>query len=143
MNCIDSSVAAKWLFTEEHSAEATTLINTTLAAADPIIAPHMLPSEVTNIIRQRVRRGTVTRQSSQALLTRFMAIPIELRAPATLYQRALAIANDYNLPASYDAHYVALADMAGATFWTADLRLIRALGDAFPFVRSIADYQPS
>lgn len=89
------------------------------------------------MIRQRMRRGTPTGDASLDILAEFLAIPIDVEAPLGLYHRALVIANDYNLPAVYDAHYIALAEMAGATFWTADLRL---LGAAFPFVRSIADY---
>ncbi|MGI8644026.1 MAG: type II toxin-antitoxin system VapC family toxin, partial [Thermomicrobiales bacterium] len=100
---MDSSVAAKWFFDEDDSAAATSLINTALAAAEPVIAPHMLPSEVTNIIRQRIRRGTLTSEAGQAILTRFLTIPIELRAPASLYRRALEITNTHNLPAVYDA----------------------------------------
>ncbi|HEV2108093.1 MAG TPA: type II toxin-antitoxin system VapC family toxin, partial [Thermomicrobiales bacterium] len=60
-------------------------------------------------------------------------------ALTTLYHRALAIANAHNLPAVYDAHYITVAELRGATLWTADHRLLHALGDAF-FVQSIADY---
>ena len=51
-----------------------------------------------------------------------------LLAPRTLYGRALEIAEQHDLPAAYDAHYVALAD------------LLRALGGNLPFVRPIAEY---
>jgi predicted nucleic acid-binding protein len=141
--CIDSSVAAKWFFDEDHSAEAPALLNDTLTAAEPIIAPHMLPSEVTNIIRQRIRQGILNHDDAQAILARFLAIPIAFHAQATLYGRALTIANEYNLPAVYDAHYIALAEMAGATLWTADQRLLRTLGGAFAFIRPIAEYDLS
>ena len=140
MICVDSSVAAKWFFAEEHSAQASALLSTALGAAEPIIAPPLLPSEVTNVIRQRLRQGELDRAAARAVLARFLAIPIALQAPETLYDHALVLADEYNLPAVYDAHYVALAELLGATFWTADQRLLRALGGRIPFVRWIADY---
>jgi predicted nucleic acid-binding protein len=38
-------------------------------------------------------------------------------------------------------HYIALAELLGATLWTADQRLLRALSGRLPFVRWIADYR--
>lgn len=140
MICVDTSVAAKWFFAEEHSAQASGLLRTALGAAEPIVAPPLLPSEVANVIRQRMRRGQLDRAGARAVLARFLAIPIALRAPETLYDRALMLADDYHLPAVYDTHYVVPAELLGATLWTADQRLLHTLGGRLPFVRGIADY---
>jgi len=138
--CVDASVAAKWLFEEEHSAQADLLLRTALEQRQPIIAPPLLLSEVLNIIRQRIRQGGLTLDEGQALLAQFLAIPISRQVPEALYGRALAIADEHNLPAVYDAHYVALAETLQATLWTADQRLLRALGNRRPFVRWLGDY---
>ena len=53
MICVDASVAGKWLFPEEHSAQADALLRGALEQAEPIVAPPLLPSEVANIVRQR------------------------------------------------------------------------------------------
>ena len=140
MICADSSVAAKWSFVEEHSFQARALLRDALAQQDPIVAPPLLPSEVANVIRQRMRQGQVQLDEARALLAQFLALPISLQAPETLYERALVLADEHNLPAIYDAHYVALAELLGATLWTADRRLLRALGGRLPFVRWIAEY---
>lgn len=103
----------------------------------------MLPSEVTNIIRQRTRRGVLDIDVAESILDRFLAVRISFQNPPTLYPRSLTIANTHNLPATYDAHYITLTEMAGATFWTADQRFLRALDGAFPIVRSIGDYSGS
>ena len=63
-----------------------------------------------------------------------------MQAPETLYDRALVLADQYRLPAVYDAHYVALSELLNATLWTADRRLLRALGGRLPYVHWIADY---
>ena len=125
---------------EEYSDEARALLRAALAQREPIVAPPLLPSEVANVIRQRMRQGQVPREEARALLAQFLALPIALQAPETLYDRALVLADEHDLPAVYDAHYVALAELLGATFWTADQRRLRTLGGRLPFVRSIADY---
>lgn len=140
MICVDSSVAAKWFFPEEHAALASALLRTTLEAAEPLIAPPLLLSEVTNIIRQRMRQGQISREQARTILAQFLAVPIALQAPEGLFDRVLTLADDYNLPAVYDAHYIVLAEMTGATLWTADQRLVRVIGGRLPFVRSIIDY---
>jgi len=140
MICADSSVAAKWSFVEEHSFQARALLRDALAQQDPFVAPPLLPSEVADVIRQRLRQGQVQLDEARALLAQFLALPISLQAPEALYERALVLADEHNLPAVYDAHYVALAELLGATLWTADRRLLRALGGRLPFVRWIGDY---
>ncbi len=140
MICVDSSVAAKWSFVELHSFQARALLRVTLEQQEPIIAPPLLPSEVANVIRQRLRQGGLDLGEARALLAQFLAVPLSLQAPETLYDRALLLADQYGLPAIYDAQYVALAELLDATLWTADQRLLRALGGRLPLVRWIAEY---
>ncbi len=140
MICADASVAAKWAFVEEHSTQARALLRDALARQEPLVAPPLLPSEVANVIRQRLRQGQVQLDEACALLAQFLAVPISLQAPETLYDRAPVLADEHHLPAVDDAHYVALAELLGATLWTADQRLLRALGGRLPFVRWIGDY---
>jgi predicted nucleic acid-binding protein len=137
---VDASVAAKWIFTEEYSEQARALLRAALSAGERIVAPPLLPIEVTNIIRQRMRREALPLPEAQDRLAAFRAIPVTLRAPRTLYRHALEIAEQYDLPAAYDAHYVALAELLRCVLWTDDQRLLRALGGALPFVRPIAEY---
>ena len=47
---------------------------------------------------------------ARALLAQFLALPISPRAPETSSDRALVLADQHNLPAVYDACYVALAE---------------------------------
>lgn len=140
MICTDSSVAAKWFFAEEHAPQASALLRDALVAAEPLVAPPLLPTEVTNVIRQRLRQGFLDRRAARFVLARFLELPISIQAPEALYDRALVLADEHDLPAVYDAHYLALAELLGATFWTADRRLLDALGGRLTFVRWIGDY---
>lgn len=142
MICVDASVAWKWFYPEEHSHLADELLQTVLASSEEFIAPPLLPSEITNIARQHVRRGLIQLDEAREILAGFLAMPIALQAPATLYTRSLLLAVERGLPATYDAQYLVLSQLLGATFWTADARLVRATSARMPFVRWIGDYQP-
>jgi predicted nucleic acid-binding protein len=142
MIAVDASVAVKWLFEEEHSDRAEALVATRVQQQEPIIAPPLLPVEVTNIIRQRRRRGDVTLDQARERLAIFFGYRVHVIAPAALYDRALTLAEEQQLPAAYDAHYLALAELEGCDLWTADQRLLRQLDGRLPFVRFIGDYDP-
>jgi predicted nucleic acid-binding protein len=74
------------------------------------------------------------------LLARFFAVPIELQTPERLYERALALAIELGLPATYDAQYLVVSQSLGATFWTADERLFNSTAWRLPFVHLIRDF---
>ena len=149
MICVDASLAAKWVFEEEHYQEARALYRDSLTAAERIVAPPLLPIEVTNIVRQRMRRvkppakALLSTAEAQEALVRFLALPIELELPRNLHRVALELAVVHELPAVYDAHYLALAQTLGCELWTADRKLVGAVQQKLPFVRWIGDYGQS
>ncbi|MGH2442900.1 MAG: type II toxin-antitoxin system VapC family toxin [Chloroflexota bacterium] len=140
MIAVDASVAAKWVLPEEYSDQALALIDDASSNGQPVVAPSFLPIEVTNIIRQQIRREGLTLDEGLDLLDRFLAFPVSLTQPADLHPRALNLAVQYRLPAVYDAHYVVLAEALGAIFWTNNQRLLHAVAGALPFVRWIVEY---
>ncbi len=141
MMCVDASLAAKWILAEPQSSQARALYRAGIAAGEQIVAPPLLPVEVTNILRQRMRRQQpLSLADAQQRLQRFLAFPISFSAPAGLHERALTLAATHNLPAVYDAHYVALAQLLECNLWTADERLVNTLGGALPFVKWIGAY---
>jgi predicted nucleic acid-binding protein len=138
--CVDASVAAKWVLAEDYSDRALALFHDTTSVREATIAPPLLPIEVTNIIRQRIRRNILTEADAERILTQFLAFPVTLMSIAELHLAALRLANQFDLPATYDAHYVALAQLTGSTLWTNDRRLVRNLTPQLPFLRWIGEY---
>src|SRR5438094_844573 len=121
MICVDASLAVKWILREERTELARALYRASLRSNEEIIAPPLLPIEVTNILRQRMRaQDELSLEDANALLDAFLALPITFHSPPGLHQRALALAVGFGLPAAYDAHYVALAEHFGCDLWTDD-----------------------
>lgn len=114
MIVIDASAAAKLVLTTEVRADkADALARRCALLAEPIVAPPLLTSEMTNILRQRMRRTRLSIVAARQLLADFFSLGIMLVAPAELYDRALVLADEHGLVAAYDAQYVALAQLLG------------------------------
>jgi predicted nucleic acid-binding protein len=102
-----------------------------------LIAPSLLHYEVANTLYQRQRLGRVSAELAALQLDRCLRLPIELYGDGQLHARALEIAFERRLPATYDAHYVALAERFRVPLWTSDQRLAAALGDGLPEVHLV------
>jgi predicted nucleic acid-binding protein len=106
-----------------------------LAAADPrplpleLHAPRLLRSEVLSALHAQVWRGVVPPEAARAMLLGLNGLRLALFADEhLLHDRAWNIATDLGWAKTYDAEYVALAQILGIPLLTADLRLARAVG---------------
>jgi predicted nucleic acid-binding protein len=97
-----------------------------------IYAPSLLLYEVTAALHRSARAGRVGPQALAASLEELGQMNVELVADLTLARRAAELAWTLDLPAAYDAHYVALAERLGAELWTCDGQLAQRLGDRVP-----------
>ena len=139
---VDASVAVKWVIVEAFSAQADALLTDALRAHRQIVGPPTLLAEVTNAIYQRQRRRAhgITPTEAERAVAQFLRLGIALLTPADLYPQAFAFARTHQLTNVYDSLYVVLAQTLGTELWTDDQALLRALGTAAPWVRSIRDY---
>ncbi|HAG99010.1 MAG TPA: PIN domain nuclease, partial [Ktedonobacter sp.] len=55
---------------------------------------------------------------------------------------AIEFAHRFHLPATYDAHYLALAQREQCEFWTADARLWNTVKNELNWVRLLGDSRP-
>jgi predicted nucleic acid-binding protein len=94
---------------------------------EAISAPTLVLYEVTNALYRYQRQGLLSAETVNIALQAALALPIQLIGDAELHLRAKSLAVGFNLPAAYDAHYLALAERLGSELWTADKRLVQAL----------------
>ncbi len=127
------------LFPEPLSPKAEALFEDAQRLALRLTAPHVLPFEMTNAIRRRMRREGLELRDALLVLDHFLLLPIDLVVDHELHRSALRLTETYSL-GGQDAHYVALAQRLGCDFWTADERVLRAVAGRLPFVRFIGDY---
>ena len=102
-----------------------------------LIAPSLLHYEVANALYQQQRAGRVSAELAALQLDRCLRLPIELHGDARLHSRALELACEQHLRATYDAHYVALAERLRVPVWTCDRRLAEAMGEGLPEVHLV------
>jgi predicted nucleic acid-binding protein len=92
-----------------------------------LVAPSLLFYEVTNGLYQQERNKYLSPETIWKSLEYSLDLPITLVNEKNLHLRAREIAIEYKLPATYDAHYLALAEWMDIELWTADMRLVKAV----------------
>lgn len=89
-------------------------------------APQLLTIEVLQVLRRRILSGLTTAESARVALDLLDDLDVSYHDHALLARRIWALRD--NLTA-YDAAYVALAELLGASLLTADAKLARAPGN--------------
>jgi predicted nucleic acid-binding protein len=92
-----------------------------------LVAPTLLYYEVVNGLYRYEKTNILPTKAVNKALAAALAFPIELLGDSWLHQRAKVIAKTCNLPAVYDAHYLALSEQMDIDLWTADARLYKVL----------------
>lgn len=137
---IDANVVLRGFFPdEEGQEEAQALIRAYAQEEVELLAPTLLPYEITNAVLQAVKRDRISLEKAREILTAFQELGIptmEVR-----WQRALDLARTHDRSA-YDGAYLALAEERGSKLVTGDRRLYNAVKDRLPWVLWIGDYTP-
>jgi len=139
--CIDANLVVGLVTTEAQSKRALALWAEWMRGNTRVIAPTLLRYEVTSALRRKALQGVLSAQDARRALEQALSLDIELLDPPTLSLRAFDLAARFNRPAAYDAHYLALTEILGAEFWTADERLYNAVREGFPHIHWLGNYQ--
>ena len=118
---VDASVVLKWYFPETLSDAARRLLDRT----HQYVAPDLLFPEVGNAVWKRVRRGELTRDEGQRLISNLADVAVETISTRGLIGDAFAIATASGQTV-YDSTYLALAVRLDTQLVTADQRLLNA-----------------
>jgi predicted nucleic acid-binding protein len=103
----------------------------TQVADSHLAAPHVMPVEVANALRRAQARGLIGADVANLAHGELVALPVDLYPYEAIAERAWQMRASV---ASYDACYVALAELIGADLLTLDTRLSRAHGPTCRFL---------
>lgn len=127
---IDASIAAKWLFLEEGSDKAESLLERYAL----FIVPELFYLEMDAIISKKVRQGELPAVDANRKRDQVMKFALQKFNHQSISNLAFEIS--ISLPVTfYDALYLSLAVETKSIMWTADSRLVNGLSNTV-----LADY---
>jgi len=89
-------------------------------AGEELIAPDLMPYEVTQVLRRLERSSAITNLQAQESFLVLDALDVQLFPFNDLSERIWALRHNVS---SYDAAYIATAEIAGLPLATLDLRM--------------------
>ncbi len=90
-----------------------------------LVAPALMWSEARSSVHELAWRGQIAAEDARATHDRLERCPVERRDPPELGAEAWRIADELGWAKTYDAEYVALANMLECRLVTLDARLRR------------------
>ncbi len=135
---VDASVLLQAFFPDEQQMQAQALIRDHVSGRVRLAAPTLLMYEFTNAVVQAIRRGRISDEDGDAILTAFEGLGIEMQS--VLWQQIVPLARQFDRSA-YAAAYLALAKAREDILITGDLRLYHAVRAHLDWVRWIGDWQ--
>ena len=140
--CLDANLTLKLVLNESDSTQAQALWADWNQRNLITVAPPLWGYEVTSVIRNQVHHQLLPPELGQAMFDTIHQLSVRLLQPNDLHKRAWELANRFNRPAAYDAHYLALAELVACPFWTADERLYNTVRDELNWVYWLGNYTP-
>lgn len=135
--CVDASFALKLVLLEPERERVRELWAGWLHDIDTVIAPGLWLFETHAVLRRKVARGELADLEAREGWRILRRQGIQTVHPRGLFDRAWIIASELSRPTTYDAVYVAAAELHRCELWTADRRLANAAAGRFPWVRSV------
>jgi predicted nucleic acid-binding protein len=97
-----------------------------------LLAPTLWRSETLSAMYEAVRRGELTADAARDRLAHVNRLKIRLLGDAVLRRRAWEVAEELGLPTTYEAEYVALAQLQKCTLVSTDEGWLKRVGDLVP-----------
>jgi predicted nucleic acid-binding protein len=129
--CMDANFAVRLVNSQSETDPWIVLWEEWQAADKQIIAPTLFYYEITNAIYRMGRAGQLQEDEVQTALEDVFNLRISIKSDLQLHLQAVTLAQQFDLPAAYDAHYLALAQDYRAIFYTGDKRLFNQVHSQF------------
>jgi predicted nucleic acid-binding protein len=103
-----------------------------VSPAKELYAPTLWRSQTLAAMYEAVRRGELGDDEARARLAYVNGLKIRLLGDAVLRRRAWEIARQLDLPTTYHAEYVALAQLQKCTLVSTDASFLKRIGELGP-----------
>ncbi len=135
---VDANVILRAFLPDEAQDQAQALIRDHVLGQVQLAAPELLLYEVTNAVVQARRRGRLTDEQAEGILSSFEGLGISLKPVS--WRRMFSIAQRFGCSA-HDAAYLALAEADDQPLITGDVRMYNAVREHLTKVHWLGDYQ--
>jgi len=135
--CVDASFSLKLVLPEPKHELVRTRWESWLQEGAAIIAPWLWLFEVHSVLRRKVARGELLDAQAMSAWRFLRRQGIRTVHPRGLFDRAWTLAQELGRPTTYDAVYVAAAELHRCELWTADERLAGAASGRIGWIRSV------
>jgi predicted nucleic acid-binding protein len=126
---VDANLSLALVLATPYSGQAQALWERWRGSQAVVFAPDLWAYEVTSALRKAMVVTGMGLPEAEARLETLTQLGLHLVPPTPQMDRsALRWAHRLGQTVAYDAHYLALAEFLGCDFWTADRRLVAALG---------------
>ena len=136
--CLDSSVAAKWVFAESLAVEAKCIQTAVRWRRMGVVVPDSFFIECVSVAYHKLRQGLANREQATRALRILHQTPARVVAVGDLGERVLAWASDLGVSA-WDAAYLAVAEQEQCELWTADKELAYRARQQIEWVRLLGE----
>lgn len=123
--CLDASVVLKLVLPEPGSEKAVQLVDGVLMNHGGLIGPAFLLAEALSVLRGKVLRGLMAPEDAEEAVGYLLSLPLMEVSGPEVYRKAWEIGSRLEMPVIYDAVYLAVAELQGVAFWTADEALYK------------------
>jgi predicted nucleic acid-binding protein len=90
-----------------------------------LVAPQLMLIEASSVLHEMAWRKEISAARAKTMLERLLEAPVQVRTPDGLIEAAWNIADDLGWAKTYDAQYVALAQILTCKLVSVDERLLR------------------
>jgi predicted nucleic acid-binding protein len=140
--CVDASFIIRTLVPGPLSEHALGILETWQREQTTLVSPALLAFEVTSTLRRYVYLKEISSARGEEAFETFLRLNIRLSHQRGLFPLAWKLAQDFNFSRAYDTAYLALAQLRGCDFWTADERLYNAVRHELAWVKWLGNYAP-
>lgn len=137
--CVDASLVVALVIPESQSERALSLWSSWMDSDREVVAPYLLRYEVASALWRKVVHGLMHAEDARQALKAALFLDIRFLDPPELPLRAFDLAARLNRSTTYDMFYLALTEIVGGEFWTADERLYNAVRGTFPAIRWLGE----